>query len=492
MGGVKNLYIGLAFTTALFQVVLLSAPRADNAADPALEQIKNLALASPPGSAADALLRLAMISRSESVQWRRSLIERAYEIAGMVSVENAYEPVPIGFTDSVPATLSISSELLKVDRLSLQARAAEMMLAIDKGRALEMFDNLQLPALPRLSCQSLSVPDVSSYYEAMRTISDQCFARTSTGREKKRAFIAARITGINSPVQVFPIVRLLTNIEIQSQGREALVSVLASAVAHLDSDDRAFTSAFLREEAAQSLRALVVKCRNEGTDPTALLSSVRAFYARQLGGVRCSDTATNTVLRDRFRRGVQLFNQLAKGYSVGVPPIPNRIEPEKLESAATARDLWKGSSQHATFIKEMNALSQDSSPNGSEHTDRLLQLVRSVSDWSQPDDLDSVEFFILKKQLFNQLLQLSGGGEGFQAALDATVRFLEANATEEAAQPALWIRSVTDVLAYSKSLGAPAQEAARREFERSSDPSLNLYANLDELISDLGRRSSRK
>lgn len=477
----------------IFVVTLLDAQRIPKVQNPPkaqnsqLDEYKSFALASPPAPGSDALLRLVAIGSNESPSWRRSLIEQAFELAVTVPTATAYKPVPIGFTDSIPATTAISSRLIKVDRLSLQVRAAEAMIDIDRARALEMFESIPIPTIPPLSCKALVVPDVSSYYNAVRAFAEQCFGDTSNEREKRKAFVGARVSSISSSVQVYPSIRLLIDLQVPGQDREALVNVLASSVASIRDDDRSFTLVFLDEESAQLLRTLVTKCRAEGIDTSALVSSMREFYSTHLTAPRCSDTATDNVLRRRLEHGVKLFNAVAKEYSVGTPALSDDTNAERLEDSAIAKDLWKQSPKHSDFIKQLSGLASDPAPTGSEHKTRISDLISSIDTWHQPDNLDSLEFFILKAQLLNQVLQISADADNFRSAIVANVRLFERSKNEQLMQPALWIRAVSSVLTYARSRGDSAAEIARGDFEKSSEPALHLYAELDRYVSRLGR-----
>ena len=459
------------------------------ASDNELNDYRDLAIACEPGPASDALLRLSAVAVKESPRWRQSLIEQAFELARNVLPETATEPVPVGFTDTVPATTSISAWVLKVDRLSLQVRAAEAMLDFDRARALEMFEYITMDPIPALSCNSLVVPKLDFYYQAARVFAERSFANSEAYREKQEAFLAARVRNVTSSVEVFPTVGLLADVEITPQMLSELVTMLSAAVKNIGNDDRSFTVALLEEESTQRLRTLVARCRTNGVDATALMAAMREFYERHLQAARCSDTARDEALSKRAQHGIAAFNALANDFSDAIVPLAEKYSPSHLEDSPAAADLWTKSRDHTAFIKRLRALGSDKLSSNADHNAHLEELTMSVDDWVQPDELDALEFFILKAKLLNQVLRIPGSVDTFRLALQANRHVFEYNKEVQLSQPAVWISSVMAVLSYVRSKGADAAEMARQEFEKSSEPALRLYAGLDRRLSRLGQRS---
>jgi hypothetical protein len=131
--------------------------------------VEGLAQGAGPALGADALLRLS--ERVTGDARKRRLIEEAFARAAAAQIEFPLVPVPVGFADSVPAMAAISSHA-GVDRLSLQTRSVEAMLAVDPQRARRMFESIPIPAAPKATCQDLTVSDSKGYYTTMARVAD--------------------------------------------------------------------------------------------------------------------------------------------------------------------------------------------------------------------------------------------------------------------------------------------------------------------------------
>jgi hypothetical protein len=150
---------------ALLTLAFASAASSEDQKSPSLpadvRALVEMAAAAPPEFAADALLRLAGSGRVKERELNRQLVEAAFGYAG-----RAQNPVQLvaaggGSTDT-RAAYRASALRLGLDAATLEARAIDMMIGLDKKTAREMYERLQPPPLEALTCVSSMVPNVAA------------------------------------------------------------------------------------------------------------------------------------------------------------------------------------------------------------------------------------------------------------------------------------------------------------------------------------------
>jgi hypothetical protein len=282
-----------------------------SAEDEGVKRALSLASASSAAIQADALLMLTDLQPTADRKWRKLEIQKAFQLGAGVPQQYPTTPVPIGFTDSIPAAVALSSGR-KVDGLSLRLRAIRAMLDLDAPLARHMLAETALPLLPRLTCQDLAVPDIRFYYTVIAEVAERAFTTQEIRDNLQNSFLLSYIRDLRSPLQVFPVGTMLTEVHLDSSHLRPLLSALADEVRTVRGDDRAFTVAFLREQATHDLPTIVTLAERASAPVGPLLKAVSQFYQQQLQAPhRCQDTATAVHLVERESDGIKMFNALA-------------------------------------------------------------------------------------------------------------------------------------------------------------------------------------
>src|SRR6266542_3369413 len=127
----------------VLMLVVIASAQERQKPSPAIEDLRNAAMGAPPELAADILLRLVDYGQIPSREQRLELIEQTFQMAGQAkfpysqtaAVERARN------TDSSPGIRWGALEN-GLSTLGLQCRAVRAALAIDKAKAIELFQQI--------------------------------------------------------------------------------------------------------------------------------------------------------------------------------------------------------------------------------------------------------------------------------------------------------------------------------------------------------------
>ena len=129
------------------------------------------ARALPPEFRADTLLRLSDSPLIKETAWKQELIEEAFW-------SGVHAPLPYPqWADK--RSDSVSDNAVRQNRLealTLQTRAVQAMLAIDPQKALRLYEEVQTPTIPMLSCTIVFTPVVLDYYQSAVFVFENSFS----------------------------------------------------------------------------------------------------------------------------------------------------------------------------------------------------------------------------------------------------------------------------------------------------------------------------
>jgi hypothetical protein len=486
-----TLYVFAFFVLTLPGVpgrLLSQALRPTGPNDQAVKRVLSVSGASAPAIQADALLMLTDLEHTADARWRKAEIQRAFQLAAAAPQQYATTPVPIGFTDSIPAAVALSSER-KVDGLSLRLRAVQAMLELDSALGRRMFAETKVPPLPHLTCQDLMVPDLRLYYAVAAEVAQRAFAPEEIRGGLQASFLLSYIRDLQSPLQVFPVSTMLTAVNLDPSHFAPLLSALADEIRSIHGDDRAFTVAFLREEATHELPMVMRLTRGAAVAPEPLLAAFAQFYEQQLNAPhRCQDTATSVHLVERETDGIKTFNALLAQYGVK-GSISTPVQHIDLAHAARAADPVRASPEYRTLLVRFQPSklvpNDDIQVAGKA---ALLGLVHDIDAWGPPANLEREAWFILKRDLLVRAVRAAAPYQGFYAPSDAYIRFLEQTADLRTSELALWLDALSQFLHLSHERGVEWTTKILKQLDSSHDPVIALYGDLDGLIERLNVR----
>ena len=148
--------------------------------DPAVEILAADAAGLPPELAADALIRIAASPRVADNAWKRELLTEAFFHA--YGARDGYRrSTPQAIPPDTRQGARIFAYATSLNRVSLQARAAQLMAYVDPERARELFGWIDLDLAPAV-CDDVVAPAVDEYYSALTLL-----ARTTFGDDRVAA-----------------------------------------------------------------------------------------------------------------------------------------------------------------------------------------------------------------------------------------------------------------------------------------------------------------
>src|ERR1700680_3791670 len=202
----------------------------------------DLAQATPPEFAADAMLRIAESGKIKDRDAVRDLIERAFRTSAAATFRVRMRGLPGTNTDTRSGVLSQAYDL-KLDALSLQTRAVRDMWAIDKANARDLFRDIPPPVLAPLTCDDAMVYDVADFYRTIGIIANTAFSEMERAKEEHINFLLDYLGQAGSPLQLTPLARLIKNANATPAQTELLWTEFKGLLESIQGDERSNTAA---------------------------------------------------------------------------------------------------------------------------------------------------------------------------------------------------------------------------------------------------------
>ena len=366
---------------------------------------------SPPEFAADMLITIAESEKVTDVNWKKQLLEEAFHSATDCQYripQRAVGPYP---TDTRAGFLAMAFGL-KLDTLSLQCRAIQSMLPLDKARARQLFSEIERIKFPALSCGDGLVYEVSDFYKTAGNLFKEAFSSEEVRRGDRIRFLESLIEDTSSPLQIVPVANLIRSLEMSRAQRESAVAAFAAKLAKVSGDDRSFSSSIY--SADDEIGRLVHVCNEQGVSAIELIKAQRSYYVRHFGSSRCSDTLRNVGDKGLLPHEINEFN--ARVRALGDKKISeieaDDVKPSKLEGKVDVHFYWE-SAESAKLMRDFKQLRFGSGlkPLTFAEMDNLQwklslrEFLASLSNWRQEDDKESAEdYYHQKCNLFEALL----------------------------------------------------------------------------------------
>lgn len=364
----------------------------------------------PPEFAADLLIRIAESKKIADLAWKRELIEEAFRLA-----PSAQQPVKrvallSSPTDTRTGFLAQAFEL-KLDALSLQCRALNAMLAIDKKKARELAAELPKIQLQPLTCEDTLVYDVSDFFGTLKRIAERCFTSKEIERNEPLQFIESYIDQMASPVEIAPALELIGSFNTSKSGRTDLIQTFSNALGRLSGDDRSFTRTLY--DVDRSIKNLIMQCLQQSVSRDELLRAYRTYLVRHFSGARCADNGL--VLSKRMQSVISDFNSdlRLKGQRNILEISDDDLKPTRADGTASIQMHWQSAKSSAllTKIKKLRFGSGDK-PLASDERDTLDwrasldEFLKDLDDWKKEDEKTEEDYFHQKCVLLRGAIKL--------------------------------------------------------------------------------------
>jgi hypothetical protein len=354
----------------------------------------DLAQATPPEFAADAMLRVAESGKIKDRDAVRDLVEQAFRTAAAATFRMRMRGLPGTTTDTRSGVLNQAYDL-KLDALSLQTRAVRDMLAIDKAKARDLFRDISPPVFAPLTCDDAMVYDVADFYRTIGMIANTAFSEKERAKEEHINFVLDYLGQAVSPVQLAPLARLIKNENATPAQTELLWTKFKGLLESVQGDARSNSTALAAISA-------------EG-GPGLQLSFEKYEQTAQI----CKNDPGVTPKLERFWQTPKAKQLLADGLKL-------RSAPEGRMSTEAERSTPEWQQQFTVYLSEL-------------------------ADWTSGQEQSDADYYHQKCLVFEALLELIPAGPQRDKVVLDFVNFI-GNSNLQRQSPVEWFIQANSVL----------------------------------------------
>jgi hypothetical protein len=469
----------LAATLVVAQLTSLAAPRA--VLPPDLRHLTGLAASLPPEFQADTLLQIVESRGGLDPALKRDLIERAFVAAGQS--RNPYPQVAVhGIDPDSRQAFQAGASSIKLDRLSLEARAVRLMVAFEPLAARQLFLEIQKPVVAMGSCGDALIPQLDDYYEMAAPVILRGFTPKEIDRQEPLGLLLRILAGVSAPYEIGPAARLILNANVTPQQFEVALSAFAARIETIAPDDRSFGetgSAVQGGIASLESRAAA----SSGAVRTVLARAYRKYLTSNYGKARCGDSAGGRIAGTPMTNPVDWFNE--SDLRGDLPLIDIKEITFTGSGDRLKLDTYWAAPDSAKILTAAQGLR--SSPGGltwsleqrssSEWTQRLDSFLAQLSEWKQSGEESELDFFNEKAIVYQSLIDLCPAGDSRQRLVLAFVDFLKGS-NAAAQNPVDWFWHAQNIYRRLGQAGDADGAKVMAAYKASGNLILEVYVRL--------------
>jgi hypothetical protein len=389
----------------------------------------DLAQATPPEFAADAMLRIAESGKIKDRDAVRDLVEQGFRMAAAATFRVPMRGLPGTTTDTRSGVLSQAYDL-KLDALSLQSRAVRDMLAIDKAKARDLFRNIPPPVLAPLTCDDAMVYDVADFYRTIGIIANTAFSEKERAKEEHINFVLDYLGQAVSPVQLAPLARLIKNADATPAQTELLWTRFKGLLESIRGDGRSSSSALAAISA-------------EGGP------GLHSFEKYEQTAQVCKNDPDVTPKLERFWQTPRAKQLLVDGLKL-------RSAPEGRMSTEAERSTPEWQRQFTDYLSEL-------------------------ADWTSVQEQSDADYYHQKCIVFEALLELVPAGPQQDKVLLDFVNFI-GNSNLQRQSPVEWFIQANSVLERVRHSNDSTLSKLSEAYEHSGNSLLELEIALEKTL----------
>ena len=462
---------------------------ADN---PEVRSLLNDSEALPAEFASDVSLTLVENSFVRNSALKAKVITRAFEKASTAQDDVMRRPFGASVEETSPGLHAIASSVTGLNRISLQARVVQQVVATDPRKARQLFESMHPPQLTPVSCNDnwYFVPD--SYYDALEAVSQRGFSDREIVGGNRAGYVNSIIRSTQFHVQLVPLARLLSAGDFTEQEVRVIVPVFAVALADVHGDPLSFSILMSEPDSFfQAITSLLTSLERRNVDSRALLQAFRDYIVLNFKGPNCGATEPSNDSKSPLPTAIVQFNEIfqsrLKGANLGLIR-EDEIKSDKKGSSPDEPPLSRWNSltyfQLLESVQKLNTpltqeeLAEGRTENDAKTLSQAQDVLTRLSTWSNEGEPEA-DFFHQKAILLEAVAQRTIGTSLHAEVLDAFVRFLEQNSYQEVT-PIDWFFCAKILL--SRNTGSDSSNADLKRLIDSREPVLNVYARLQSLL----------
>ncbi len=382
-------------------------------------------VASVPEFAAEAMIRdAARLPRKERVL----MLDEAFLAARSAVWPLPLVPLPPYEIDTEEGYRAYGAEL-KLDRVSLQARAVEALLPLDPLLSRLRFEEIPLAPLPRMDCDDTLYPDVSDYYRVAGMVLRDGFTAEERAKGRDEELAGQLVRSVSTVLQLLPLLESLGGPGPYLCGPN--LATLAGMIEGLRDGPRAM-EAFLISATPHGALAAVQRTCPQDAGPQMIVEAMRKRIVGSLSSVRCAGALSKEALPAQMGR----WNR----YWFSSRPITA----EEVRSFRTAPRkpylrMWtEGTAQ--SFMrraKEANANARLATVEAKQR--EFDEMLKDIEDWKPAKDEKALAHLHRRCVLLQGLIERAPDPVRRQAAVDRLAYTLAGATTERTASPSEWM-----------------------------------------------------
>jgi hypothetical protein len=452
-----------------------TAAQERTARDPQIEAFAADARAAPPEFAADVLMRLSASPKVVDQKWRRELLEEAYLLA-----YGAPEPyrriatsIPIDSRQSAQARSSDAA----LTRVSLQVRAAQLMASVDRERARELFEWIDLN-LEAGACDTPLAPVVDEYYAALAVLARTTFDAGPTGRGDALRFFDLYMWRATLPTEMPAVARALRRFRPTRDEALYLETTFKWILESSLHDPRGFASVSV--DLVSRLMELEDADRQLGIVTWNVTRALRSYLIARLQATRCADSQFDGVAVDSFNFELRRRNVLPEAVA---PVAPGETRPSRMLGRARIDVYWQTADARRLYDSAVRLRGTGKNPVSMAERRTAAwrlqaeHLLVDLEQWSGTREALERDYFYQKAVLYTVLADLIPAGPLRVRALRSFVDFLRHTDRDREGR-AIWFMFVSRLLELARS---PDRATVLDALEESRHPVLALYGRLERL-----------
>ncbi len=465
---------------------------------PELVRTVDLAEGAPAPLRALALLRVASVPLNKDEEWKRDLLEEAFDAASQSPIKWRVNyvsfpegPLPAGLPRRILKAMEINNSGL--DRLTLQTEIVLAMLPVDKQESLTLFHRIAPLGLAPLTCSDGLVPNVDAYYQTATQLAKDGFTLPQRNKREHLQFLRGLAESMTSSTEVGPAARMLLDQHLSSSETGVLAAVFGHQLGELPLDCRSFS------DHLDSTSKNVMRFADslEAGDAIALLKSWRAYLVGNLSGVRCGETVDPKSYPEyttTAANAVKTFNLRAE-HQESLTRIeeqeiqPGKIEPKLPEEHAVISEQAKKFHDEwwwLMFGGQRTGLT-DAQKNTAEWKSRFEEYVNEIENLEPSGDSDA-DLLAGKCDLMRNAVIAAPAGPERDYVLARYVALLKISNIQPELLPQ-WYSAVHGLIDIMQSLYKDRQSVLK-SLESTGDPLLSLMAAVYKLDASYQKEAS--
>ncbi len=441
---------------------------------------------SPPEFAAHALLRIAEASEIVSLSEKKEIIEEAFRFAAHVRnpVKQALAAESLEAFSSREGFLAVAFTL-DLDALSLRCRAIKAMLKVDRKKARELFDQIQIPKLQPPGCEQLMVYDFSSFYDALMEIAQTAFSPEEMRAQEHINFMEFHIGNIEWSDQLAITAKGIRRMKTSALQLERLVHAFSLAMNRVRDGDRSFS--YWLVPLMHEVKELTSFCRSRDISRDELLASLRSYLVRYLTAARCSDTTGSKWVWEQiksFNDVLRLANHPSRKEVSAIEG--DDLKPAKIDPAGKLHYYLK-SPKSKSILDKFDKLDAgvDSKPLDEDTKDesygqiRLTDFLNEMDSWDIEEGETEADGFHKKITLLRDLLLFKRRHPGIDRVIEKYIDLLSRSYIQRS-NPIEWFWHVKFLLKYLRD--GERRLRILEAMRNSKNPSLYLFTELERIL----------